>query len=403
MEDLKPYAIICEYNPFHNGHKYQIDLAKAKGATHIVAIMSSCFVQRGDISILSKKARTLAALSCGVDLVLELPVIWSLASAERFARSAIYIAGNLSVIDGICFGCESTDVDDLYSIIDAESKISFQKELKNYLCKGFSYPRARALALKKYIPPSACVLLDKPNAILALEYIKAIKDFDFKLDIMPILRNVAHDSKDKCENICSSSLLREFILRCDNTFRKFIPLEVSKIIKDEIKNQAAPAAVKNIERAILLKLRELDKADFLSCPDVSEGLENRIYSCVRKAGNLAELFDSIKTKRYTHSRIRRILLSAVLGINKNIQDSLPKYARILGFDKRGEELVKLLKNSSKLPLIAKVKDIESLDDDAKRIFSLESKAEDMFSLAQPKVFPCGSAFKNRITKVTYWG
>ncbi len=399
MGKNKVFAIICEYNPFHNGHKRQIEIAKSMSASHIVAIQSSCFVQRGDVAIMNNKARTLAALSCGVDLVIELPVVWSLSSAGYFARAATYIAKNLGFVDGLCFGSESYDINLLKQIAELEQNSAVQKKIRYFLNQGNSYPKSRTLALSEFISPDKTKILKDPNDILAIEYIKACKELSSGFDLLPILRNTAHNS-DICRgNICSSSFIRKLILQNDDSYVSYVPSEVADIIKKEISLGSAPADINKIERAILLKLREFDKMDFLNFPDISEGLHNRIYTCVRNASTFTELCDKIKTKRYTHSRIRRILLCALLGISQQIQKSMPPYARVLGFNEKGKQLLQISKEKSKLPLITRAKQIKDLNEHSSKIFEIESKAYDIFALATPKVSPCGKAFTEALVKI----
>ncbi len=394
----KVFAIICEYNPFHNGHKRQIEIAKSETATHIVAIMSSCFVQRGDVAIMSKKARTLSALSCGADLVVELPVVWSLSSAGYFAKAAMYIAKGLSFVDGICFGSESADITSLLEISELEKDKNVQEKIKYFLNQGNSYPKSRTLALAEFISQDKLNILSKANDILALEYIKACKELSALFEFLPIKRNTEHDSDICYNNISSSSFIRKLILQNDDSYTKYIPSKVSDIIKEEIDSKQAPANIINLERAILMKLRELSKDDFFCLPDVSEGLHNRIYNCVQTSSSFKELCDKIKTKRYTHSRIRRILLCAVLGINKELQSSMPQYARILGFNDRGRELLKTCRNNTQLPLVSKACEIKKLNKTANEIFKIEDKAQNIFALATPEISPCGRAFTEAMTK-----
>lgn len=369
-------------------------MAKKLGATHIVAIMSSCFVQRADISILSKSARVKTALASGVDLVLELPVVYSLAPAEIFAKAGVFLAGSLGVINTICFGSESDNLNKLKKIANLTFSKDFKTIIKKYLKLGVSYPKANSLALKEILKEE--VLLNAPNDTLAVEYIKAAKELGFSFNFCSIKRTINHDKKNIYKNTASSSYIRKLILEKDKNYKHFIPKQVDEIIDLEIKNKRAPACINNLERAILLKLRNAKKEDFLKINGIGEGLENRIYNCVKQCTNLNDLYDKIKTKRYTHSRIRRIILSYLLGITKEVQDKKPSYIRILGFNKKGEELIKLSKPT--LPLVVNSKDIEKLNISAKKNFEIENKAEDIFALATPEVLKCGLGYLNKVIK-----
>lgn len=391
---INPYAIICEYNPFHNGHLYQIKKARELGASHIVAIMSSCFVQRADVSILSKSARVKAALASGVDLVLELPAVYSIASAEIFAKAGIFLAGSFGIIKNICFGSECNDLAKLKKIANLTLSEEFKTIIKKHLNLGVSYPKASSLALKEILKEE--VLLDSPNDILGIEYIKAAKTLGFNFDFCLVKRTTKHDKHDINLNTASSSYIRKLILEQNEEYKNLIPNKVNEIIDLEIKNNRAPACINNLERAILLKLRGAKKEDFLKIPGVSEGLQNRIYDCIKESTSLSDLYDKIKTKRYSHARIRRIILSFLIGITREIQNEKPKYIKVLGFNKKGEELIKLSKSS--LPLVSSYKDINKLNNAAKNIFNVECTAEDIFALATPKVLKCGLGYKNKLIK-----
>lgn len=356
--------------------------------------MSSCFVQRADVSILSKSARVKAALASGVDLVLELPVVYSMAPAEIFAKAGIFLASSLGVIKTICFGSESNDLNELKTIANVTLSEDFKTTIKNYLKLGVSYPKANSLTLKEILKKE--VLVNSPNDTLAVEYIKAAKMLGFHFNFCTIKRSVNHDEKSANLNTASSSYIRKLILEKNEAYKNLIPKPVSEIIDLEIKNKRAPASINNLERAILLKLRSAKKEDFLKIPGVSEGLENRIYSCTKECTTLNDLCDKIKTKRYTHARVRRIILSYLTGITKKIQSENPSYIRVLGFNKEGEQLIKLSK--PKLPLVVNSKDIAKLSSGAKKLFEIESNAEDIFALSTPKVLKCGLAYTNGIIK-----
>ena len=295
-------GIICEFNPFHKGHKYLIDTIKKNGGD-VICVMSGSYVQRGECAVYSKSDRAKTALENGADLVIELPTELSTLSAQGFAEAGNALLEATGVCDTIAFGAECGDVRELLKIA-GEIK-NRDSEIKAELEKGVSYPTARKNAV-------ASPLLDTPNNILAIEYLSctSLKPFCVKRI------GKGHDSDDK----------------------EYSASEIRKTL-----DKSSIADIYNIERAILAKLRTMNAEDFALIDDVSEGLENRIGQAVKTAGSLDELYESVKTKRYTHSRIRRIVLRAFLGIDKSTP-KMPLYIRILGFNTRGEELLGKMKN-----------------------------------------------------------
>ncbi|MGN1316715.1 MAG: nucleotidyltransferase family protein [Acutalibacteraceae bacterium] len=390
------FGVVAEFNPFHNGHKFLVDSLKENGNNTVTAVMSESFVQRGECACLSPVDRTKAALLCGVDLVLSLPVPYATASAERFALGGVSVLGALGCVDALAFGAESANAENLKKCAEIITSEDFSRNIEEYLDQGLSFPVARQKALETVGGKELSDILSTPNNILGVEYIKAINKLNLNMEIFPIGRKgVAHDSSVENGNMCSASAIRDNLEKgC--AVKKFLPEPAYNVMREEIEKGKAPANYKNLETAILYKLRSMSASDFRELPDVSEGLEYRFREGVRTSASLEEILEKVKTKRYTHSRLRRIVLCSLLGIKK--EDVLTKvpYIRVLGFNEKGAQLLKTAKETASLPIITKSSETDVLGDDAKRVFALECFARDVFSLALPKADFCGKEMTDKI-------
>ncbi len=381
-------GIVSEYNPFHLGHAELVSRTRLSGATHIVAVMSGNFVQRGEPAALSKWARARQALQNGVDLVIELPLPWALAGAEKFAFGGTALLDAMGV-DMISFGSECGNIDDLKKAVQALASSSLHEVLRCELKNGATFASARQKALGSLFDEETAQLLREPNNILAIEYLKALNKLNSKVTPFTIKRvGAAHDAKSACGSVASASQIRR-LMQSGGDFSALMPKSAAEIVRCEIDAGNAPATIAEVERAILAKLRSMSRAEFALLPDISEGLENRVYAAVRKATSLDEVYDLIKSKRYTHARIRRIVLSAFLGVNASMSIGIPPYLRVIGFNKRGVEVLHLIKSTTKLPIISNSSDILSLDNKAKNMVELEYRATDLFALCMPNVERCG--------------
>ena len=390
------YGIVAEFNPFHNGHKYIVDTLKANGENTVTAVMSESFVQRGECACMSPYERTKAALLNGVDLVLSLPVPYATASAERFALGGVTVLGSMGCIDALGFGSECGDVECLTKCAKAITAEEFSPLLENRLSEGLSFPTARQKALHDMYGDAFADALSSPNDLLGVEYIKAIDKNKFPIKPIAIKRvGVSHDSNEVSVNFCSASAIRSF-LKNGNEFKEFMPEESFEILNEAVLSGNAPADFTKLENAILYKLRTMSIDDFKKIPDVSEGLEYRFFEAVRNSVTLTEILEKVKTKRYTHSRLRRIILCALLGITEEYTDIPVAYIRVLGFNEKGAEILKQAKNTATLPIVTKSSDIKYLDENAKKIFELECKARDIFSLCLPVPQVCGKEMTDKL-------
>lgn len=378
---MKITAIISEFNPFHKGHKYLIDKAKENGSTHIVAVMSGNFVQRGEGAVFSKWDRAEIALENGVDLVVENPLIYAISSAQRFAYGAVSVIKGLGVVDEIAFGSESGDAETLEKVADLIKNNDFSDEIQGYLSEGFSFPKARELAISKKYGKQWGEILSLPNNILACEYISESKKAKLDTQYFTVPRvGAEHDSEYSKEGYYSASSLRNFLRNGldsdDETF-------------ESARKKCKEYNFTKLESAMLVKLRSFTENDFKMLPDVSEGMENRLYSAAQKAVSLSEFYELVKTKRYTLSRIRRICLYAFLGIGKDDVSADVPYLRVIGFNEKGREVLRYVKDKASLPVVMKYSDVKNLDADAQRIFDIESGATDIFALCGEEILPCG--------------
>lgn len=346
------FGVICELNPLHKGHKYLFDICKKNG-DGLICAMSGNFTQRGDFAVYKKFERAQTAIKNGADLVIEIPALCTIQSAQGYAKSGVKILESTGICDCLAFGAETDDIAQLKAV--SQKIKDCDEQIIQALSSGVSYPAARQSAVNS-------PLLETPNNILAIEYLTYTK-----LDAMAVKRlGKGHDTDDL----------------------EYSASEIRKHLdKDEI------CTLERCERAVLYKLRNMTSEDFLKIEDVSEGLENRIEKCVKEATSLDGLYDAIKTKRYTHSRIRRIVLRGFLGITRDMP-SQPEYLRILAFNERGREMLAQMKKTAELPIITKYANITN--EYIKELFDLECKFTDIYNLGLKTPLPCGEEQRSKV-------
>ncbi len=375
---MKTAAVICEYNPFHYGHKYQLDKTREMGATHIVAVMSGNFTQRGDAAIFDKYARARMALGNGADLVLELPTVYSLSAAEGFARGAVQMIEALGCVDMLSFGSESGDIAVLKEAAGASEYALHTDEFKDLMRKGEAFPAALAKAVKSYYTDDVYEVLSSPNNTLAVEYIKALDDIGSAIEPVTIQRFGADHDSDEEGQFASASLIRKKILLGED-YSEFAP----------VINEPS-ADIHRLETAILAKLRTMKPSDFESVYDAAQGLGDRLYKAARKACSLDELYFLAKTKRYTLARIRRAVLCSFLGIDKKQLTEPIAYMRILGMNSRGREILSAAQCG--LPIDTSLKSLMKQSREAHKQGALEERCGDIYSLCFEKPRQCGYEF-----------
>jgi predicted nucleotidyltransferase len=387
----KVLGIISEYNPFHNGHKYHIEKSIERTAPdYTVCIMSGNFIQRGDTSILDKWSKAEIALKCGVDLVIELPTIYAISSAENFSEGSIKILSSLSKDVTISFGSETGDLEVLnkFAQILYENPPEYLSLLNHELARGISYPKARENALLMYINDirKCANVLSGSNNILAIEYLKAIKKLNSKVTTMTVKRkNVEYNSVKAVDGFASATAIRKYIQE-EQDIKPFLPEESYKIVSDRIKYGKIVSSLFVFEKEILYTLRKMTVEEIGSIADVTEGLENRIKESSNTCNSIEDLINMIKSKRYTRTRVQRILLYILLGITKEDIDIAYKskpYIRVLATNEKGKELLsEISKKNKSFPVITSVKKFIDTNKNRllKRMLEIDILASDIYTL-----------------------
>lgn len=387
-------AITAEYNPFHLGHKYHIDKTRGAGASHIVVIMSGNYTQRGTPAILPKHVRTKMALTCGADLVLELPVAYSMATAQRFAFGSATLAEGLGCIDLFSFGSESGYL----TLIDAASRAvdspAVLERMREKLKEGMTFAKARQMAVEEICGDEVADILGTPNDLLGVEYIRQLRAIGSFISPFAVQRSgPSHDSDKACGPLASASLLRGYMrTESYDKIADFMPQEAYRIMEEEIKKGRGPFNDSKFDDLMLGVLRRIGHEELSSLPDISEGLENRIYAAIRQATSIEEVYSLAKSKRYTASRIRRIVMSAFLGLDGNLSSIPCPYIRVLGFNERGREVLQKAKKTAKIPVSDSLAYLRKQGKTAEKFAETEALATDLYTLALPVIKPCGSDF-----------
>lgn len=327
-------GIICEYNPLHLGHQKQISCLKAQN-TAVVCLMSGNFVQRGHPAIFDKMARAEAAVKCGADLVLELPVTAALSSAEGFAATGVSILS--PICDALCFGAENDNPQQLMGIAQALLSEGFKSALRTELDKGLSFPAARQNAI--FALGLDGETLKKPNNILAVEYCKAILAQNSSMQPMPILRSGDYHDLKADDSNPSATAVRNLISG-DADWQNYIPEDAYAIFKNESVHSLLSG-----ENAILGKLRTMTDDEFEDIPFGSEGLWRKLMHAVRSECTLEDILAATKSKRYTRTRLDRMVMCAFLGITREILEEPVPYTRVLAFNDTGRDILKQARES----------------------------------------------------------
>ncbi len=389
-------GIICEFNPLHQGHRHLLMEAK-RHSRGVVCVMSGNWVQRGEPAILSKFARAEAAVCCGADMVIDLPVSWACARAERFAYGAVSLLHQLGCIGELWFGSECGDASMLDLIARFLQSSEFGEALSPFLRTGSSFAAARQQAVEKALGPQYAAILTRANNILGVEYCKALLSCESSIQPKTIPRiGGHHDSMEEvCPNaILSASQLRQLLAQ-GHSLEGLIPAPSLKIISREMAEGRCPADVSQVERAILAKLRTMGPEDFAALPDISEGLENRLYTLSRQARSLDELYSGVKSKRYSHARIRRLIACAFMGMTPPLPTA-PPYARVLAVSEYGKQMLGEVSRSSQIPLLTRPKDLFTASPEIASVFAVEQQATDLYALSLPTPPACGWECRHKL-------
>jgi len=359
---MKIIGLIAEYNPFHLGHVYQINKIKEKYPDSIIiAIVSSCFTQRGEVSIINKWNKTQICLDNNIDIVIELPFLYATRSADIFAKGAITILNKLG-IDTLVFGTETEKLDNLIKMAKTQlNDNNYDTLVKEYLNKGLNYPTALNKALNNILQEE----ITKPNDLLALSYIKQVMLINKNINIVNIQRTNNYHSKKIENNIVNASLIRDYLLN-KKDIANYIPNYNTNYL---YKNLSIDNYYPLLKYQINNNLNNLNK--FLT---VNEGIENRIKKYINISNNWNELVKNIKTKRYTYNKINRMLVHILTNTTKEEKNLTIDYIRLLGFNKEGRKYLNKKKKDIDIPLLTNYKPNIS------KLFDLEYKITCIYSL-----------------------
>lgn len=378
-------GIIAEYNPLHLGHCCQLRRLRALlgEETPVICAMSGNFVQRGDFALLGKHARAEAAVRSGADLVLEIPLSWACAPAERFAQGGIEVLLGTGLVTDLVFGSESADAGAIRSATEALLGPDFPEALRRELAGPHSFAAARQRALAGLIGEEGAEVLSRPNDILAVEYAKALSREGSEVHLVPILRQGAGHDEDGGEYPSAGSIRRMIQEgRRAEALAAMAPA-MRELYEAEEARGRAPVFAAGAERAILAQLRRMGEADFLALDAGGEGLGNRLAAAAREAASLEELLDRAKTKRYAYSRLRRLALWAYLGLRPETLPARVPYLRPLAMNQRGRALLAEARRRGALPILTKPADVRRLSPEAQAVFRREVLATDLYTLAFP--------------------
>ena len=362
----KVLGIVGEYNPFHNGHLYHLEESKKMtSSNYTVAVISGNFTQRGSTAIIDKWSRAEMAIKNGIDLVIELPVLYAISSAENFADGAIKILDSLKVVDYISFGAETSDIDILNNFADIIYKepLKYRSFLSHELKKGISFPKARENALLMYLNGNRKYInvLSSPNNILGVEYIKALKKHKSNIKPISIARfETGYNDVTYSGNIASATAIRNIVKNGGfDALRKLLPNSSYSVLIDNIKQGHIIPDLSVFEKQIIYNLRSMYIEEIAELAEVSEGLEHSLKNAADSCNTLEELLNKIKSKRYTSTRLQRILLYSLLNITKKdieLSKKTMPYIRVLGLNKRGKFLIsEIAKANPKLEIVTSVK------------------------------------------------
>ena len=393
-------GIVAEFNPFHNGHLLLLEQAGQAGPFDaIICVMSGSFLQRGEPAICHKWARAEMALQCGADLVIELPFCFAARSAYFFARGALQLLQQTGVVTHLAFGCESPHLhilDNIASLLASEPR-EYKERLKHYLNQGLSFPLARARSLQEFTAERTYPLdeiLAAPNNILALEYLRVIKEGSLPFTPVPIVRRGSSYHDTDMHTLASATAIRSLLLEEHNLDRlkMAMPSPSLAVLQREITGGKAPVRSEGLGPPLLIKLRTMSCKELENIYEISEGLENRIKEAANHSGSLGELAESVKSRRYSLTRIQRTLLYILFSLTRNQVEEFdqhgPLYFHVLGFSSKGRKILQDMKNKSTLPILSRGSEVKrwrekSGDKVLKDMLALDCMSTDIHTLLFP--------------------
>lgn len=354
-------GIIAEYNPFHKGHAYHVDQArKLSGADTIIAVMSGHITQRGEIAMFDKWSRAQAAVLSGVDLVLELPAVFAVRSAQYFAAGGVRLLHSLGIVDHLAFGAEEAEIFSLNAAADGLESASVVKQLKDNLKGGQTYAAAMSHALVSGGHATDGFILS-PNNILGVEYLRSLKKYAPNIAPLPIRRIGSHyHSTDISGEFSSATAIRQSFQKCStpaSDVLSALPASSTQMIVELLSTGRAPADPVRLDAVILSAIRRMTDTQLQAIPELSEGLENRLRKAANQAGTVTELLTLLKSKRYPYSRLRRILAHLLLGTDPvqlaEFDQTGPLYARVLAMNRQGRAALRAISIHSAIPVLTK--------------------------------------------------
>jgi len=367
-------GIVAEYNPFHAGHAWHIRETRRQLGEEcaVVAVMSGNWVQRGECAITDKWSRTEMALAGGVDLALELPTVWATASAEGFARGAMAILGSTGVVDTLSFGSECGEIAPLQALARCLNSPDFSAALRRELGPKKSFAQCRRQAVERLLGAQTAALLDSPNNNLGVEYLRFLPE---GMEAVTVPRRGAGHDGEGVGEFAPASLLRRW-LRTGEAER------AAPFLPSPWRGEAAD--MRWCERAIIARLRSMARKEAELLPDSGDGLAARLLETARQTAKLDELYTLTKTRTYAHARVRRLALYAFLGLREQDRPDAPPYLRVLGFNRRGQGVLREMKKRSTLPILTKPAHGKGIP-----LLELEARFTDLFTLCFPTPRPCG--------------
>ena len=379
---MKIAGIVAEYNPFHTGHGHQITRTRAQLGEDcaVVAVMSGNWVQQADCAIADKWTRARLALAGGADLVLELPTVWACSTAEAFARGAVGILSACGVVNVLSFGSECGDADALKRVADCLDSSEYENRVRELVNEGTAFAVCRQRAVEELLGAELGGLLAKPNNNLGVEYIRALNSLGSRIEPMTVLREGAeHNSTGRTERFVSATQIRMEL--ADGNWDAAQPylVEGGRAL---LEGRTVTAGLARVERAVLARLRTMTARDWEQLPDcgLAEGLPNRLERAGKSCVSVDDFFEQVKTKRYTRARLSRLVLWAYLGLTAADVPAAPPYIRVLGFNERGREVLRQMKEQAGRPILTKPAHARELDKEGRRLFELEGRCTDLYDL-----------------------
>ena len=385
---MRVIGIVAEYNPLHNGHIYHMEESKKQaGAEFCVVAMSGNFVQRGEPACTDKFTRAEWAVMGGADIVTEIPTAFAASSAERFAEGGVMTLAATGVVTDLAFGVETDDINALYHLADLLDRepANLRIYLNYHMKQGKSYPRAQYDALADYgVPQNELEILQQPNNILAVEYLKALRRYAPNIRPLPIHRiGNKYNSTILTGKLSSATAIREALMSGDESVYDTMPMSVAAAMRFD---EQFPVTFDRFEQMLLYRLRTMSLEELKSLPDVSEGFEQVLHRAARQATDLASLLELIKSKRYTLARCKRILVSALLHIPAGMTDALSEsydnlYLHVLGLKRIGRGLLSAMASHAVSPVILRNSDLMNCSDVARASLAIDSLSTDLYACA----------------------